>query len=116
MNNEIKDAFGQKEKAEGFTTTDLRISRTKTSLSHLCPSGLIRGQFFPGIRVRKTAFLQKRGIVQFFKSESLKLLQIRLIRLKTDANGARNFSNFWRISPGVVYGGRGPGKMLKAEC
>jgi hypothetical protein len=81
--------------------------------------GLRRGKsafavnIFSWTKWRKTAFLQKRGIGPFFKSESSNRLQIRMIRLKSNTIGAGNFSNFWRISPGGIYtGGVEVGSLL----
>jgi len=76
------------------------------------PSDCGAVNLFSSINWRKRALLQKHGIGPFFKSESSNPLQAKMIRLKSDAIGAGNFSNFWRISPGYTHRGGG----ANVEC
>jgi hypothetical protein len=61
---------------------------------------------------RKTAFLQESGIAPFFNFGFSNLLPIRVFPLKPGDGKPRDFSNFWRISPGGgVWGGRASGDL-----
>jgi hypothetical protein len=97
-------------KCDGSSFRKYLINNNCDGVTAQNPGGSVAANLFFRIKWRKPAFLQKPGIAPFFGSECSNLLPVRTFRLKPGEIGARNLSNFWRISPGVytpggVWGG-----------
>jgi hypothetical protein len=107
MNNGIKDIFEHKENPGGFmTASHSKLSEGTFSFHPIFAcSAWFAVKLFSRTNWRKRSILQKVGIGSFFDPQNFNPFQVSRIRLKSNATGARNFSNFWRISPGVYTGG-----------